>query len=111
LIFDHNNPTGLYSGLYGGRKIIFAQTSKIACFASSFLREDKPSKKTTSPAFRVGAMDGKYPRSMISSGSLINGFISNFNLDFSQKHNQTFSGIDFDVAEGTPIAIISISKT
>jgi hypothetical protein len=58
--------------------------------------------------FYVKGVGGKYPRPIISSRDLVNGFVSNFELDFSQKHNQTFDDIAIDADGGIPVAIVSI---
>ncbi|MCL2675797.1 MAG: hypothetical protein FWE84_04330 [Firmicutes bacterium] len=61
-------------------------------------------------SFKVANVDGKYPHPTVNSNSLINGFISNFGLNFSQKHSHTFNDIAFDAADGVPVAIINILR-
>jgi len=58
--------------------------------------------------FNVKGRDRKYAQPMISSSSLIEDFISNFGLDFSQKHNQRFDKIEMEAHNGIPLAIVTV---
>ena len=58
--------------------------------------------------FYVKGVKGVSPRPIISSRDLVDGFKSNFGLDFSQRHNQTFGDVAIADDCGVPVAIVNI---